>query len=75
MNIEETFKNWVRDNQEEYVNMTNRDACISFAKVIEKQLLIHSVVESFYCHYKNADNAPNCKKSCAFCKDKEKELQ
>jgi len=40
-----------------------------------KQLTIHSVVKSFYCHYRNVENAPKCKKSCAFCKDKEKELQ
>ena len=40
-----------------------------------QQFSLQGVFKPFYCHYKKFDNELNCKKSCAFCKDKEKELQ
>jgi hypothetical protein len=41
----------------------------------DEQLILSGVVKSFYCHYNKIDNPTSCKKSCAFCKDKEKSLQ
>lgn len=48
MDLDKLFKDWVLENQEDYVGMKNREACIAFAKeALKKQCAINGVVKSF----------------------------